>query len=73
MANLPPTTTSPFSVLDRLEAQGNLPIEASLQTQMALDNLPPPVPLPPTCQAKHDNKIEINQEDTLVVNTKRIQ
>jgi hypothetical protein len=78
MVNLPtPTTTSPFSVLDKLETQGNLPIGPSLQTLQSLEAglavpIPPIPPAPESCQAKSDNKVEINQEDTLVVNTKRI-
>lgn len=79
MASTPPTTGSgSSSIIDRLMAD-DTPLVAPIN-QADLDALMASIPTPtineqtpPDCSAKRQNKIEINQEDALVVNTKRIQ
>jgi hypothetical protein len=79
MASVPPQTGGgPTSILDTLVVE-EVPLieidEAAIQAELdALLTVTPTVgELPNPCEAKRNSKIEINQEDTLVVNTKRIQ
>jgi hypothetical protein len=84
MASMPPQTgAGPSSLLNDLGSIGSVaPIatvnEVNLEAliaQIEVPKLPPPTidDLPNPCADKINNKIEINQEDTLVVNTKRIK
>jgi hypothetical protein len=78
----PPSQTGggPTSILDTL-AVGDNPLididQAAIQAEIDALVLPPPSPEveedPDPCAAKRDNKIEINQEDELVIATKRIK
>ena len=86
MASMPPTTGSgPSSLLNDQGVIGknivaDIPIKidtAAIDAEIAkikMPKLPPPTiaDYPNPCEDKINNKIEINQEDTLVVNTKRI-
>lgn len=81
MASQPPQTGGgPTSILDVLEV-ADIPLitvdEARLQAEIAALELPPIPPIveedPDPCAAKRNNKIEINQEDELVIATKRIK
>ena len=78
MASAPPQTGGgPTSILDTLVVKDNLSIDIDLAAiQADIDALvlyPPAGRIPNPCEAKRNSKIEISQEDTLVVNTKRIQ
>lgn len=79
MASVPPTASGPSSVVDRLMAAADTPLVPAI-TQADIDKLMEGIPAPsinaetsPSCAAKRQNKIEINQDDELVVNTKRIR
>jgi hypothetical protein len=79
MASAPPQTGGgKTSILDKVAVEdvtlANIDlaaIQAELDAVLAVT--PTVGELPNPCEAKRNNKIEINQEDTLVVNTKRIQ
>ena len=79
MASAPPQTGGgKTSILDKVAVEdvtlANIDlaaIQAELDAVLAVT--PTVGELPNPCESKRNNKIEINQEDTLVVNTKRIQ
>lgn len=79
MAVAPTTASGPSSVVDKLNAAADTPLQVPT-SQADVDKMLENVPRPsinevasPSCVAKKQNKIEINQDDVLVVNTKRIR
>jgi hypothetical protein len=76
MANMPPETGSGTSSI--LNEQGLIVGKGAPLAFIPTVPVPPPVPEfteeePDPCAAKLDNEIEINQEDELVIATKRIK
>jgi len=73
MASVPPTASGPSTLLNEQGLIAGQPLPPLPDISKLIIEVPRVPNIPNPCEAARGNKIESSQEDTLVVNTKRIR